>query len=226
MPNQLTLRQHVELPHHPEGDFDHGDMWLSTGEVFAANTAAGTVEVIDGERLRHLRTIPGCPEASGVFCAQDEALVFAAARGAGTLLVIDPITHAVLRTVEVGPRPNGLAYSLLHHYLLVVDVQDSTARLVDPQSGQVIAATLLPGRPGFAVYDQRRERFLVNIREPALVAVLDAEAGALVGQFPVSVSGPHGLDAGPARAAGRSLPAMEAASSLSIPRLDVNWKAA
>jgi len=48
------------------GDFDHGDVALSNGYVFIANTAAGTVEVVDGEHLRHLVTIPGCPEASGV----------------------------------------------------------------------------------------------------------------------------------------------------------------
>jgi len=34
----------------------------------------------------------------------------------------------------------------------------------------------------------------VNIREQAVVAVLSASTGALVGQFPVSGVGPHGLD--------------------------------
>src|SRR5947209_16663795 len=38
------------------------------------------------------------------------------------------------------------------------------------------------------------ERFLVNIREPAVVAVLSASTFELVGQFPVSGVGPHGLD--------------------------------
>ena len=107
MASKLVLRQYIPLPPHPAGDFDHGDVYLPTGRVFIANTAGGTVEVVDGERLRHLATIAGCPEASGVLCAQDEALVFAAARGAGKLLVIDPTTHAVLREVGVGPRPGA-----------------------------------------------------------------------------------------------------------------------
>ncbi len=66
MASKLVLRQYIPLPPHPEGDFDHGDVYLESGHVFIANTAAGTVEVVDGERLRHLATIPGCPEASGV----------------------------------------------------------------------------------------------------------------------------------------------------------------
>jgi YVTN family beta-propeller protein len=108
MVSKLALRQHIPLPPHPSGDFDHGDVNLESGRVFVANTAAGTVEVIDGEHLHHLATIPGCPEASGVLAVQDDALVFAAARGAGTLLVIDPITLSVLRTVAVGARPNTI----------------------------------------------------------------------------------------------------------------------
>ena len=172
MASKLILRQYIDLPFHPEGDFDHGDVALSTGSVFIANTAAGSVEVVDGQHLRHRMTIPGCPEASGVLVAQEEGLVFAAARGAGKLLVIDAVFTTVLREVVVGSRPNGLAWDSHRKHLLVADVQDNTARLVDPQAGQVVATTILPGRPRWAVYDRAGDRFLVNIREPALVGQL------------------------------------------------------
>jgi len=194
MASKLALRQYIPLPPHPAGDFDHGDVYLQSGRVFVANTAAGTVEVIDGECLRHLTTIPDCPEASGVLCAQEDALIFAAARGAGKLLVIDPTTNAVLRMVAVGSRPNGLAWDQSRKHLLVADVQDNTARLLDPQVGQVIAAASLPGRPRWAVYSQKGDCFLVNMREPAIVAVLSASSFELISRFPVSGVGPHGLD--------------------------------
>ncbi|MFL5703905.1 MAG: YncE family protein [Ktedonobacteraceae bacterium] len=194
MTHKLVLHQYIDLPFHAQGDFDHGDVSLSNGSVFIANTAAGTVEVVDGEGLRHLVTIPGCPEASGVLAAQKEGLVLAAARGAGKLLVIDAVSTTVIRTVAVGSRPNGLGWDSRRKHLLVADVQDNTARLVDPQAGQVIATASLPGRPRWAVYDRAGDRFLVNIREPPMVAVLSASTFALVGQFPVSDVGPHGLD--------------------------------
>lgn len=147
MASRLMLRQYIDLPFHPEGDFDDGDVLLSNGSVFIANTAAGTVEVVDGEGVSPLATIAGCPEASGVLAAQEEGLVFAAARGAGKLLVIDAMFTTVLREVVVGSRPNGLAWNPRRRHLLVADVQDNTARLVDPQAGQVIATAVLPGRP-------------------------------------------------------------------------------
>ncbi len=194
MASKLVLHQYIDLPPHPKGDFDHGDVSLSNGYIFIANTAAGTVEVVDGEHWHHLTSIPSCPEASGVLAAQEEGLVFAAARGAGKLLVIDAVFTTVLREVAVGSRPNGLAWDTRRKRLLVADVQDNTARLIDPQAGQVIATAALPGRPRWAVYDRAGDRFLVNIREPAMVAVLSASTFALVARFPVSEIGPHGLD--------------------------------
>jgi len=80
MHTQLVPQAMITLPAHPDGEFDHGDVYLPTGRVFVANTAAGSVEVLDGEHAQHVTTIPGCPEASGVLCAQNEGLIFAAGR--------------------------------------------------------------------------------------------------------------------------------------------------
>jgi DNA-binding beta-propeller fold protein YncE len=194
MPTRLVLRASIDLPPHPLGDFDHGDVFLPNGHVFVANTAAGAVEVIDGEHLRHRATVPGCPEASGVLCTQEEGLVFAAARAAGRVLVIDAVSTTVRREVLVGLRPNGLAWDPSRKHLLVADVQDKRARLVDPSVGHILAQLDLPGRPRWTVYHREGDRFLVNIREPACVVALSANPFAQVGQFPVSSVGPHGLD--------------------------------
>lgn len=194
----LTFSGTVALPPHPSGGFDHGDVHLETGRVFVAHTALGTVDVIDGERTVHRATIRGCPEASGVLCAQEAGLVFAAARGAGIVLIIDAMSETVTRTTTVGPKPNGLAWTPRDGRLLVADVQDFRARLVDPERASVIADAELPGRPRWCVYDRRRDRFLVNIREPACVAVLDARTLATQARWPVASAGPHGLDLDPA----------------------------
>jgi DNA-binding beta-propeller fold protein YncE len=191
----LVLLGFVKLPEHTSGGFDHGDVHLPTGRVFVAHTANGTVEVIDPEGFRLGQTLPGCAEGSGVLCTRnDPRLVFAAARGAGNVLLIDPVRCEVLRRVEVGPRPNGLAWDPVHAQLLVADVETNDARLVDPRSGACITIQKLPGRPRWCVFDAPRQRFLVNVREPACVVALAAqtcEQAAQVGDLP---TGPHGLD--------------------------------
>lgn len=191
---ELALRHYIDLPSRPAGDFDHGDVYLPNGYVFIANTAAGTVEVVDGERFHHIATVPGCPEASGVLCAQEEHLVFAAARAEGKFLIIDAFSLKVLREVSAGYRPNGLAWDHRRKHVLVADVQDNKARLVDPSTGQIVATVQLPGRPRWAVYNHAEDRFLINIREPACISVLSPETFALVSTIPISSMGPHGLD--------------------------------
>ena len=68
----LALRGYVALPPHVAGDFDHGDVHLNSGRAFVAHTANNTIEVIDGERMELDETLPGCPEGSGVLCAQGD----------------------------------------------------------------------------------------------------------------------------------------------------------
>jgi DNA-binding beta-propeller fold protein YncE len=195
----LVLRRSIELPPHPSGGFDHGDVHLQSGRVFLAHAAMGAVEVLDGLRGEHQATIPGCPEASGVLCAQDEGLVFAAARGAGKVLVIAAMSGDVHEEIVVGPKPNGLAWDPRRKRVLVADVQDFRARLVDPHTAAVVADTELPGRPRWSVYDPAGDRFLVNIRDPACVAVLAADTAAVLDRWAVSSPGPHGLDLDPER---------------------------
>jgi DNA-binding beta-propeller fold protein YncE len=193
----LNVAHSIELPRHTSGGFDHGDVHLLTGRVFIAHTARGTVEVIDGDRGVHTAAIPGCAEASGVLCAQESGLVFAAARGAGKVLVIEAASGNVMKEVAVGPKPNGLAWDARRRRLLIADVDDFRARLADPQTGRVVTETELPGRPRWCAYDSRADRFLVNIREPACVAVLAADTASLQVRWRVSSAGPHGLDIDP-----------------------------
>jgi len=87
----------VSLPPLRNGGFDHGDVHLASQRIFLGHPAEGAVEVIDGQALINAGTIAGCPEARGVLCAQDEALV------------IDPGSLAVVSEIATGPRPNGLA---------------------------------------------------------------------------------------------------------------------
>lgn len=189
----LMAQGTIAIPPHRPSEFDHGDVHLQSGKIFVAHTQAGTIDVLDGGAGTHIATIPNCAEASGVLVAQHAGLVFAAARGVGHVLVIDAATQRVLRRIPVDPRPNGLAWDAWSQYLLVADVHTNVARLVTGE-GETLAVTPLPGRPRWCVHDAAHRHFLVNIREPACVAVLDAASGALLAQWPMPSAGPHGLD--------------------------------
>jgi hypothetical protein len=204
----LTAVGSVAIPPERASAFDHGDVHLATGRIFVAHAACDSVEVVDGERSAHVMTIPGCPEASGVLCVQDAGIVFAAARGAGRILVIDAASLTVRRELASGPAPNGLAWDERRRRLLVADVGDVRARLLDPRTGGCLGQVELPGRPRWCVYEPQRDLFLVNVREPACVALLTAEPLGLAGIWPVRSAGPHGIDLD--RQGGRALVASDA----------------
>ena len=193
----LVFVGQIGLPPHASGGFDHGDVHLSSGRVFVAHTANGTVDVIDGERMTLVQSVSGCPEGSGVLVAGD--LVFAAARGSGELLVIDALSCEAVRRVRVGPRPNGVAWDPALGNVLVADIETFDARLVEASTGALVGLSKLPGRPRWCIYDAPRRRFLVNIREPACVVALAAESLREVARIDRLAAGPHGLDLDRAR---------------------------
>ena len=131
----LELLGEVELPAHTgPGGFDHGDVHQATGRVFVAHTANGTIEVIDGERLRHLATLADCPEASGVICPPSTDVVVAAARATGEVLFIDPVRSWLKSRVTVGGRPNGLAWDARRQRVLVADVAGNSVTIAGASS--------------------------------------------------------------------------------------------
>jgi len=190
----LKLERYVSLPQHEPGGFDHGDVYLANGFVYVANTADGTVEVVDGLKGMLQKTISGCPEASGVVCAQADGLVFAASRGTGKVLVIHAAKGTLSKTIQVGSKPNGVAWDDDHGVLMVADVADLHARLVDPERGEVLKASRLPGRPRWCKYSSYLDRFVINLRDPAGYVTLSPRNGEVSPVVPVKVPGPHGLD--------------------------------
>jgi YVTN family beta-propeller protein len=180
--------------HRGPGGFDHGDIHEPSGRLFVAHLASGTVEVVDGETLRHLATIEDCAEASGVLSCPEDDLVVAAARGAGHVLVIDPATNGVRHKIAVGGRPNGLAWDSKRRRLIVADVEGNRVAIVKPATGEVVITGPLPGRSAWAAYERVSDRYLLNIRSADVVVVIDPESGEIESSWTVSCAGPHGMD--------------------------------
>lgn len=201
----LRLRTHVAIARYDhEGEaFNHGDVERDTGDVFVTDPAQNAVEVItsrEGDASAHARSITGLPGAGGLLCSHGgtgtrQRLVFVTTREPGTIRVIDARTGASVREILVGPAPNGLAYDPRGGRLLVADIKDHSIRLLSPGDGTTVwTTTEVPGRPRWAVLDRTRDRFLVNIREPAVVIGLEARSGAVTSTWPISSTGPHGID--------------------------------
>lgn len=180
--------------------FDHGAFDAATQRVFAAHTAANTLEVIDAVAGRHLRTLPGFPEAAGVVAASGQVVV--TNRGAASLSVLDADTLATLGTFATGVRPNAVALALRRHRAVVacVGTDDDPPLLqrLDLASGD-IATLPLPGRPRWCMVDAAEERVFCAIRAPSMVFVAGLTGFTEQARWPLPSAGAHGIDSDPER---------------------------
>jgi DNA-binding beta-propeller fold protein YncE len=166
--------------------------------MYVAHTGADRVDVIDCRAGVFLHSIQGLPGVAGLLIDQGHDLLFTSDRACARVSVFRCSDEALVGRVEVGPHPNGLAYDRLRRRLYAFNLgepigEHCTASIVDLATMTVVAELPLPGRPRWAVYDDECDRLYANIREPAVIAVIDAATTRIESMFDVRCEGPHGL---------------------------------
>ena len=196
----LKLTGHIILPEHKgKGGFDHPAVHAASGHVYVAHTANDTVDVFDRER--HLFSIPNLTGVAGALVSDEAQLIFSSNRAENTVGIFAPGLDPKVTKVAVGVRPNGLAYDHGRRLLLAANVGDPaiahsyTLTMVDVGARAVKASIEVPGRTRWAVFDPAAEVFYVNISDPAVIVVVDAnKPTAIARTIPIPAAGPHGLD--------------------------------
>ncbi len=189
----------IPIPPGAEPGFDHADVHRGSRRLYVAHTGADRIDVLDCAAHIYLHALPvELPGVAGVLIDEGHDMLFSSDRGAGRVSVFRCSDEGLLGQAEVAPHPNGLAYDRRRHRLYSFNLgeplgQNCTASVVDVSSFRVLAELPLPGRPRWAVYDQERDVVYANIREPALIVVIDCERTVIERTLPVPSNGPHGL---------------------------------
>jgi DNA-binding beta-propeller fold protein YncE len=188
----------VAIPRGAKPGFDHADVYRRGRRMYVAHTGADRIEVLDCESRSHLRALSDLPGVAGVLVDDDHDLLVSSDRAAARVSVFRCSDEQLLGRVEVGPHPNGLAYDRNRRRVYAFNLgeplgENCTASVVDLDLLRVIAELTLPGRPRWALYDLERDRVYANIREPAVIVVIDAERAVIERTLDVPSEGPHGL---------------------------------
>ena len=138
------------------------------------------------------------PGVAGVLIDEAHDLLFTSDRETARVSAFRCSDERVLGRVAVGAHPNGLAYDRRRRRLYAFNLgepvgENCTASVVDIDAMGVVAELSLPGRPRWALYDEEHDRIYANIRDPAVIAVIDCERVAIEHALPVPSAGPHGL---------------------------------
>ncbi len=192
----------IDLPPHVKpGGFDHAAVHLGSGRLFVAHTSNDSIEVIDTEEDCHVETIGGHSGVAGALVDETPGVIFTSDRAAGTVSYFTKDEPMAKTVVPVGGKPNGLAFSPKQHLLLAANVGklDGTpgvsVSFVETVKGLCLVDIEVPGRTRWTVYDSKRDRFYVNIADPAQILVFDASSpGEPISTILVEGVGPHGLE--------------------------------
>jgi len=191
----------VDLPAHAKsGGFDHAAVHRRTGRVYVAHTANDAVDVIDGAAGKYVGSIPDLPAVAGALISDEHDLVFTSNRGENTIGMFRPVDGPHVEKVRVGVRPNGLAYDPGRRRLLAANVGDPlqpgsfTVSIVDVVAKAMMVDLPVAGRTRWAMFDATAGALYVNIADPPLIAVIDADTLRQRAAFEIPATGPHGLD--------------------------------
>ena len=198
----MTLR-HVGFTPVPLGakpGFDHADTYLArTGSrLYVAHTGADRVDVLDCRSGTYIGALPGLTGVAGVLIDSEQDLLFTSDRAAGRVSIFHCSDQTLMARVPVGARPNALAYDRRYGRLFSFNLGEPagtncTASVVSIDERRVTATIALPGRPRWAICDDSSRSIYVNIAEPAMIGVIEADVLMMSGAIPVPAAGPHGL---------------------------------
>src|SRR5215470_8636816 len=193
---------YVDLPEHrASGGFDHAAVHAASGHVYVAHTANDAVDVFDPASAKYVSSIADLSAVAGVLVSEESQLIITSNRGENTIGVFAPGRNPEILKIPVGIRPNGLAYDPVRRLVLAANVGDPaiagsyTLSMVALDKRAMIADVAVPGRTRWTVYDPDRERFYVNISDPAVIVLVDARKPTeIAATYGVPAAGPHGLD--------------------------------
>jgi DNA-binding beta-propeller fold protein YncE len=191
----LTVTTVIEIPGSAGLLFDHGAFDPKTRRVFVAHTGRNSIEVIDHDSHRHVRTLHNFPEAAGVIA--DDGQVLVTNRGAASLAWVDGDTFETRIVFNVGPRPNGVAFVSHLQMAVVACIGDETygptlqTLSLDRDHHRSIS---LPGRPRWCATDIAGERIYLAIREPSMLLTALLPELDMVQHWTLPSAGAHGLD--------------------------------
>ena len=103
----LRLEKTIRLPD-VQGRIDHMAIDLKNHRLFMAALGNNTVEVIDTERGKRIRTISGLHEPQGVLYLPETNRLYVANRDDGALRIFDGSSYEPIQSVKLGDDADNI----------------------------------------------------------------------------------------------------------------------
>ncbi len=155
-----------------KGRIDHLAVDLKRHRLFVAALGNNTVEVLDVERHRHEKSLPGFGEPQGVLYLPDPARLYVANGTADRLDILDGDSFALVKRVAKLADADNVRYDAAAGKV-VVGYGKGALQMLDAGSGEASGEIRLPAHPESFQLERNGSRIFVNLPDTRQVAVVD-----------------------------------------------------
>jgi hypothetical protein len=188
----LELTQTIALKG-KAGKLDHLALDAKRERLFLANTANGTLDVVDLKEGKLLQQVKGQTGIQGIAYAADLDRVFVGLGGGGLCNVFGGEKYQPLKTIKFSGDADNTRYDPATHLVFVAH-DEKVLGIVDAKSYAVSPDLKLPGTAeGFQIETKRPRLYLV-LPNPSQVLVIDTNKKEITATYPLKMaSGGHPL---------------------------------
>jgi YVTN family beta-propeller protein len=161
-----------------EGRIDHFSADLTGHRIFMSALGNHSVEVIDAQSFRLLRSIPGFDEPQGLLFDSASKRLFVASAGDGTVKILDAATMQAIKTVKLGDNADNVRYDSTSGSIVVGYGSGALAILkADGTKSEEIA---LGGHPESFQLEREGHHLFVNVPGKQEIAVIDLDKRSVI----------------------------------------------
>jgi DNA-binding beta-propeller fold protein YncE len=178
----LFLAGRVALPN-VEGRIDHFSADLKGGRLFISALGNRTLEVVDVNTGRQIRSVPGVAEPQGVYYDAATNKLFAAGAGDGAVKVYDGSSFQLLATAKYSDDADNLRYDSRHRHV-IVGYGDGALGFLDTD-GKKVGEITLDAHPESFQLEAGGTRAFVNVPDRKEIQVADLSTNKVVAKGPL-----------------------------------------
>lgn len=187
----LRLVQTIPMPN-VKGRIDHMDVDAKGKRLFVAGLENGTVEVVDLQAGKWLKSIPGFKKTQGIAYVGSLNKVFVASGDDGMLRVFRGDTLGLLDEIKLELGPNRVAYDPNSNLLYVgyggkdAGKDYGEVGIIDAKTDKRVGDIKVEAHPAELLLDRSGKTLFVFVSAVSKVQVVDTNKREVVSTWPVS----------------------------------------
>lgn len=192
----LSLKTRIALPS-VNGRMDHFSVDLKGQRLFVSALGNNTVEVIDLQSAKRVRTVPGLAEPQGLFFDASNNWLYAANGVDGSAKIFDGATFQLLDTAKFSDDANNIRYDARGGGAVVGyggekslkgRPQGAGALGILNAGGKLVREIVVDAHPESFQLEKTGTRVFVNVPDRQEVQVADFVKGTILARWPTTVA--------------------------------------